>query len=389
MKKSVKVETLYSIGEWLPELLCLVTDLLIPLFMGYGDSVGGISVAGIVMGALSRLTRSVNSVIKIQAIKVEGRKRSVVLGNLWWTLLCAVFISIVMFLSRDLIEEATALPGIAEYMVWGPWYWLLFRLSVTGAMPIGISQVGMAKRVALSWISCALNVVLTYSFVKEYGVRGSSLATLISTIPGTVLFLVWAIRGGYIGKPTLHGIAEIWPMAKERLKGEGPSLLNSFTALQLNSWMGPGMAATWSLMHLACDVAGGLGMVIWSISGKHLTFFVYGEGKDEEKGWAAWNWGDRIAISAQVGGAIVAYFLVPYAVLIIIAYALNKRFKYLIEAKGTRASEMRIKEAKYAWSTSCIVGYWLCMSLIAPTIIVPTIVYCVAATGSICMMTRK
>jgi hypothetical protein len=388
MKDSVQRETAFAIGEWLPELLCLVTDLLIPMYFGHGNSVGGISVAGIVMGASSRLIGAWTGIIKVQACKVEGGKRKQVLGNLWWTALMALVMACVLWVSRDFLEAYLALPGIGEYLLYGAWYWLMFRACVIGGMALGINQVGMGFRVGLSWIVCTLNVVLTWYFVKWYGVKGSSLATLISTAPTLIILTVWSLRSGLVGRPSVEGLAGIWPMTKERLKGEVPALFNSFTALQLNSWMGPELAVGWSLMHLACDVAGGIGMVVWSVSAKHLTFFTYGDGDNASKGWSSWAWGDRWASGVQVIGAVVAYFFVPYAVFIILAYGFNKRFKFLVEARGTKASEMKIKEAKYAWSIACILGYWMCMALLDPTVIVPTIVYCVAATGSVIMMTR-
>ena len=256
-------------------------------------------------------------------------------------------------------------------------------------MALGISQVGMGSRVGLSWVVCTLNVLLTWYFVKWYGVKGSSLATLISTIPTLLIMTVWSLKSGLVGRPSVARLKAIWPMAKERLKGEIPAMFNSFTALQLNSWMGPELAKTWSLMHLACDVIGGLGMVVWSVAGKHLTFFTYGAGEDSAKGWAAWRWGDRRASGLQVVGAVAVLWVLPYAALIIMAYGFNKRFKYLVEAQGTEASEMRIKEAKYAWSGACICGYWLTMLLVDPTVAVPTIVYCVAATGSVALLARR
>ena len=243
MRDSVQTETKYTTLEWFPELLCLVTNLLIPMYFGYGEMIGGISVAGIVMGAMSRLTGSFNTVIKIQACKVEGRDRVEVLGNLWWSAAMAAGISVVLWLSRDFLETSLGLPGIGEYLYFGAWYWLMFRVCVIGGMALGINQVGMGKRVWLSWMVCTLDVVLTYYFVMWWGVKGSSLATLISTIPTLLIMTVWSLRSGLVGKPSLAGLKGIWPMAKERLKGEVPAMFNSYTALQLNSWMGPKMAA--------------------------------------------------------------------------------------------------------------------------------------------------
>jgi hypothetical protein len=127
-------------------------------------------------------------------------------------------------------------------------------------------------------------------------------------------------------------------------------------------------------------------MVIWSVAGKHLTFFTYGAGEDAAKGWASWRWGDQWASGLQLVGVVAVLWALPYAALIIIAYGFNKRFKYLVEAQGTMASETRIKQAKYAWSTACICGYWLSMLLVDPSVAVPAIVYCVAATGSIAIL---
>lgn len=386
MKDSVRRETAFAVGEWLPELLCLVTDLLIPMYFGYENSIGGISVAGIVMGAMSRITGSFNTVIKLQACKVEGKERAAVLGNLWWSVGLAVVIAAGLWVSRDALETSLALPGISQYLYYGAGYWLMFRICVIGGMALGINQVGMGIRVWLSWIVCTLNVVLTWYFVGKYGVKGSSLATLISTIPTLVIMTTWSLRSGLVGRPSVAGIKSIWPMAKERLKGEIPAMFNSFTALQLNSWMGPELAKTWSLMHLVCDVVGGLGMVVWGVAGKHLTFFTYGAGEDATKGWASWRWGDRWASGLQVAGAVAMLWVLPYAALIIVAYGFNKRFKYLVEAQGTLDSEARIKQAKYVWSAACICGYWLSMALIEPTVVVPTIVYCVAAAGSVALL---
>lgn len=385
-----RVETRAALLEWAPELLLLITDLLIPMAMGLGGEVGGVSVAGLVMGALGRLCQAFWAVVATQGAKRDGQDRAAVMGQLWWAAGVAAALALPAWATRDLVEAWTGLPGYASYMQYGALYWLVIRVSIVGYVALGVSQAHMGQRVVLSWATCSANAALTWWLVPTMGVAGSSLATLIVTVPATLYVVGTAVRSGLVGRPTISGLRGIWPMVAKRLQGDAFSLLGSATALSLNSWLGAEGSKTWSLMHLACDVAGGAGLVAWGVCGKHLTYFSYGVGGDPVRGEAAWRWGDRVAIAIQVAGAIVALAIVPWGAAVVFGYALNKRAQTRCAAAGTVEAEGRVRASKMTYTAVTMAGYIVIMATVTdPGVALPACVYCVATAVAARMCTRR
>ena len=385
--KSIKVEARYAILEWLPELLCLLTDILIPMAFGLEGSVGGISVVGCLLGAFSRLVGGLSGVCKKQAEKVGAEKRPAILGALLLGGALSVLIATGLWLGRFLLEDLIGLAGIAEYLTYAPWYWLAFRLSVICFIPLGVNEAKMAERVVLSWAVALLNMALTYYWVGVEGVSGSSKATLISTLPSLAVAAWWVYKLKLLKLPTAEVIKLVMPLFVKRVKGDSVAFLNTLTAISLNSWMGAEISLVWSLCHLTCDIAGGLGMLLWGLGSKRLTFFVYGDGADERFGWEEFRWADNWALLIQLTGAVAGViFVSPCAGVIVAAYAVSKRYTALVEAPASTASEEARMTSKFIWSISCIVGYWGTMLLCDPTISIPTIVYLTAAAASTAYM---
>lgn len=367
--------------EAIPVALVLMTDLTIPYWFGHGLSIGGISVAGILMGSMSRICGSVSTVVKERAQKVDKEDRGVFYSGLWVALALAFVIALGLFYFREGVERLIGLRGIAAYLKWGAWYWLGFRACTVFYLPLGVNKERLVGRAVSSWVSALLNIALTWHFVQSEGVSGSSKATLIALIPQLLLGVMWGSR--LLQRPHLPTLRTMVYPVGEELKGSLTALLNSVTALFLNGWMGEQVALAWSLCHLCCDVAGELGLTLWGAGGRALGYWTYGEGQQPEWGRHIWRLVDVPAISIQVVCAVLAsVYISPCAGIIVIAYAMNKRMTQLVASQGTdEASTVKFR-AKLIWVGSCIVGYWACMFLAEPTIVIPTIVYLTAATGS-------
>lgn len=386
--KDLNKDLRLSLLSMIPVVGVTAADILIPWMLGYGLSVGGISVCAVLMGACARCVASINVVVAERASKEDLDNRGSLYGVLWVGVALSTLIALSLWYWRDTVEMLVGLEGISQYLVWGPWYWLCRQYSKACYVPLGINQEKMAARAVASWVLCLANIVLTYYYVQTEGVSGSSKATLVAMVPSLLLGMWWSRANFH--KFEFSAFLDIWGSIKQELKGSTIQLANSMTALALNGWMGGEVALIWSLCHMTCDIAGELGNSLWAVGQRHLGYWRYGAGGDAVKGLHAWKLADMGGIAINVIGAVLAAIYVDVcAAIIVIAYASNKRFACRVAAQGSEDSSEIKFQAKKIWVFTCIIGYWLTMTLVAPTYVVPTIVYACAAAGSSTFLYKK
>ena len=277
---------------------------------------------------------------------------------------------------------------MAAYLSWGAWYWLGRTASTIFFCPLEVGQEKMGGRVGLAWAACGVDAILTYWLVGEEGVSGSSKATLIALLPTLALAAWWTLRGGHLAAPTIRGWKGVWPLVKIRLQGEAPTLALCAWALQLNSWMGPALAAKWALCHLAADLVTGLGLASWGIGSKHLAYWTKAK-NNPLRGQEAWSRGDRWGL---VGITLVLCLgwglLGPWAMGIGGSYAVKLRFEMKLKAPGTVSSEAQVRRGTWAWALTCVLGWGLLVLFASPSLGGPTMVYTMAAILSVGFMVR-
>lgn len=369
-------ETRAALLEWAPELLLILTDVLILGVGGEMDKVPAVSVAGIMLGALSRLTRTPAGVCKKLAEKHTRLRAELLSLNYAWAALCALLAAALWLISAPL-ERFVRLPGLADYLLYGAPGVVLLRFSVVAYMALGVNQAHIRGRIILAWALAVSNVVFTALLVPRMGVSGASLGTLLADVVPAAIVTWWAWRARLLVKPRLRLMPAVWHRAKRQVLVQVPALCNSAVAVLLNRWLGQEFALLWSLSHTACDTAGGLASVVWAMGGKHYTYNLSNARLREE----AWAWCDRIGVGVTLVGAALSALVTPMAPVIVLAYAVGKRNAYLCEREATKAAFDKSANGRLAWCACCIAGYSCLVLFGEPSVWAATAVYVTAATA--------
>ena len=116
-KLTHKQELITALLEWCPELLLLLTDILILAGSGHVNKVAGASVAGIIMGAVARVVRAPSSTTSKLAEKHLEDRRELLSLNYLWVVVSVLLMSIV-WLASGQVEQFVGLPGMADYILY-------------------------------------------------------------------------------------------------------------------------------------------------------------------------------------------------------------------------------------------------------------------------------
>jgi hypothetical protein len=383
MKKiSQQKETALALLEYLPELLLVITDVVILAGAGHRGEVAGASVAAILLGAVIRMTRPISGVVGDLAEK-HPRLRKEILGI---SLGCAAVSTLgcaVLWAARAPIGEFVGLPGVAEYLTFAAPYKAVIRWGVIGYRALGVNQARIKSRVALAWGGALSNVGFTAWLVPEYGAAGASAGTLLAEIVPTGLVLYWTYKDKLV-TPSLRWLPHVWKRAKRKTAFEVPAMINSVMAMLVNRWLGKELALVWTLSHVACDVVGGVVRVMWGMAAKHWRY----NKADRALREAAWEWGDRVGCACAAIGVVGSALVTPMAPLIVAAYCVGARYGCKVNRPSSEESNDLVADGKLAWALACILGYGVCVFSATPDVWAITAVYCTAAVAKVFAMRR-
>lgn len=379
MKLTHKQELITALLEWCPELLLLLTDILILAGSGHVDKVAGASVAGIIMGAVARVVRAPSGTTSKLAEKhVEDRKELLSLNYLWVGVSIALM-SLVWFASGS-VESFVGLPGMADYILYAAPASVVIRLQVVGHIALGVNQARVKSRIAMAWFMATTNVITTYLLADVYdmGAQGASLGTLIADIVPTVLVLKWAHSDKLLGRPSLRLLPFVWKNAKKKTWSEVPAMLGSVAAIMLNRWMGEELSRQWTFAQTCVDVVGGIALCMWSVTSKHFTYNI----TDTAKRSAVWQYGDVRAVAIVAAGAAVSWFVAPMAPFVVVAYCVAKRNQFKCDRWADQRGFDAQASGKLAYTATCVIGYGILVMFTAPSVWSAVAVFCCAQSAN-------
>ena len=378
-KLTHKQEVVAYLLEWFPELLLLLTDILILGASGNADKIAGASVAGIIMGALARVVRAPSGCCQKLAERHADRRRELLSLNYVWVLLSALLLSTVWLASVH-IEDFVGLPGMAEYILFAAPASLMIRLQVVGHMAMGTNQARVGPRIGLAWLMSASNVGLTYLVVDIHGMgaSGASLGTLLAEIIPTFLVLRWAHKDELLGRVNLQLLPFVWEKAKKKTYSELPAMLGSVAAVMLNRWMGESLARQWTYAQTCCDVVGGFGLCIWGVTSKHFTYNL----ADKIKRSAVWRFGDHTAWVVTIVGALGSWFVAPIAPFVVVAYCVAKRNQFKCDRWADQRGFDAQANGKLAYTVTCVIGYGMLVCFVEPNLWAAVAIYCCAQSAN-------
>lgn len=386
MRKFI-LDALVNFVGWAPELILLLTDLAILVGSGNEDQVAGASVAGIVLGAIGRLVRAPSSVTTKMAERYSRHRSQLLTLNYIWAA-AGVGLLLLLWSAAAALEDFVGLKGCGSYLAWAVPANMLIRLHVPGYIACATNLSKPWGRALLPWLTAAINVPLTWWLADKQGMgaQGAALATFISLIPESILFVYWAHKEKLIGvKVDSRLLRLVLRRSKAPLTGACFAFGSSLAALMLNRWLGPELAKQWTYLHIACDVVGGVGICIWWSSSKHYTLNL----KDEVMRNRIWRAGDIAALILLGVGLIVSQFYTGwFSIPIVMWFCMAKRQAFLRDREASDEGFTAVGRGKMAYALCCVVGYSGLVFLTQPDIGAAVVVYCVAQTAQVMAMRK-
>lgn len=379
LKLTHKQELGTALLEWCPELLLLLTDILILAGSGNVDKVAGASVAGIIMGAVARVVRAPSGTTSKLAEKHVADRKELLSLNYLWVGVSVALMSIV-WLASGQVEQFVGLPGMADYILYAAPASVVIRLQVVGHIALGVNQARVKSRIAMAWLMAATNVLATYLLVDVYsmGAQGASLGTLMAEIVPTILVLRWAHSDKLLGRPSLRLLPFVWKNAKKKTWSELPAMLGSVAAIMLNRWMGEELARQWTFAQTCVDVIGGITLCMWGVTSKHFTYNITNAAKRS----AVWRYGDIRAMAVVAVGAAMSYFIVPMAPLLVVAYCAAKRNQFRCDRWADQRGFDAQANGKLAYTATCVIGYGILVMFTEPSVWAAVAVFCCAQSAN-------
>lgn len=378
-KLTHRQELMTALLEWCPELLLLLTDILILAGSGHVDKVAGASVAGIIMGAVARVVRAPSSTTSKLAEKHAEDRKELLSLNYLWVVVSVTLMSLVWFASGS-VESFVGLPGMSDYILYAAPASMLIRLQVVGHIALGVNQARVGQRIAMAWFMAASNIGTTYLLVNVHGMgaRGASLGTLVAEIIPTILVLRWAHGDDLLGRPSLRLLPFVWRHAKKKTWTELPAMLGSVAAIMLNRWMGEELSRQWTFAQTCTDVVGGIALCMWSVTSKHFTYNI----ADKMKRSAVWRFGDVWTCSVVVLGSLVSWFIAPMAPFVVVAYCAAKRNQFKCDRWADERGFDAQADGKLAYTITCVIGYGMLVLFVDPNLWAAVAVYCCAQSAN-------
>lgn len=389
MKKMRKFvyDTLVNFVGWAPELILLLTDLAILVGSGNEAQVAGASVAGVVLGAVGRLVRAPSSVSTKLAERYLRRRGALLTQNYVWAA-AGVGLLLLVWSAAATLEDFVGLGGCASYLAWAVPAQVLIRVHVPGYIALSTNLRKPWGRALLPWLTAAINVPLTWwlADLQGMGAEGAALATFISLIPESILFVYWAHKEKLIGvKVEARLLRLVLRRSRSPMRGEGAKFLASVSAIMLNRWLGPDLATKWTYFHTACDVVGGVGVCVWGSASKHYTLNL----KDEVMRDRIWKAGEVAALIAVSVGLVISQSYTGWLGWpVILWFCATKRQAFLREREATAEGFSAVGRGKMAYTACCVVGYLGLVFLAQPSLGAAVAVYCVAQTAQVMAMRK-
>ena len=379
LKQTLKQELKTELIGWVPTLALILIDVLVLSASGHSSAIAGASVASILVGAIGRAVGACMIICKDLAEKHAFLRVRLLSFNYIWAIMAIPLYAIVFF-GRFRIETTLGLVGIADFLCFYAPSKCILRFYIVGYMALSVNQARVWERMLISWLESGANVIVSILLADSFGVKGVACATMISeVIPGSIV-LYWSHKGGLIRFPNLRDAfpRSIWIRVKLPLVAQVPALINSMAAMFMNSWLGE-LAVTWSIIHVSCDVIGGVNNVIWMVSGKHYRYHM----KDSpNQGRKDWGTGDRYsAIFTVISVALAWFFVGTLGVVINTAYYFSRRGGVVRKLKSTKLDTDRVAQSKLLWCACTTTGYTCCILFVTPAIGPVTAVYCTAAVA--------
>lgn len=379
LKQTLEEELKTELFGWVPTLALILIDVLVLSASGHSSAIAGASVAAILVGAIGRAVGACMIICKDLAEKHAFLRVRLLSFNYVWAIVAIPLYSIIFF-GRFQIEDTIGLSGIADFLCFYAPSKCILRFYIVGYMAMGVNQERIKERILISWLESIANVVFSIALADSFGVKGVACATMISeVIPGS-LVLYWAHKQGLIRFPNLRDSfpRSIWIRVKLPLVAQAPALVNSMAAMFMNSWLGE-FAVTWSIIHVSCDVIGGINSVIWMVSGKHYRYHMKDSPTQGHKDWVT---GDRYgAIFTVISVAVSWFFVGTLGVVINVAYYLSRRGGVVRKLKSAKLDTDRVAQSKLLWCACTTTGYTCCILFVEPAIGPVTAVYCTAAVS--------
>jgi hypothetical protein len=386
MRKFI-LDALVNFVGWAPELILLLTDLAILVGSGHGDQVAGASVAGILLGAIGRLVRAPSSVTTKMAERYSRHRVALLTLNYIWAT-AGVGLLLLVWSAAAALEDFVGLKGCASYLAWAVPANVLIRLHVPGYIACATNLRKPWGRALLPWLTAAINVPLTWWLADRLGMgaEGAALATFISLIPESILFVYWAHKEGVVGwKVDSRLLRLVLRRSKAPISGACFAFGSSVAAVFLNKWLGKELAKEWTYLHVACDVVGGVGICIWWSASKHYTLHL----SDEVVRSRIWRAGDRAAIVLVTVGLWGSWIYTGgLSILVVLWFCLTKRQAFLRDREATDIGFRALGRGKVAYATCCVVGYGGLVLVAQPNLGAAVVVYCVAQTAQYMAMRK-
>lgn len=385
MKKFI-IDALVNFVGWAPELILLLTDLAILVGSGNEDQVAGASVAGILLGAISRLVRAPTIITTKMAERYSRHRVSLLTLNYVWAA-AGVGLLLLLWSAAATLEDFVGLKGCSNYLAWAVPAQVLIRAYMPGYNALGTNLRKPWGRALLPWLAAAINVPLTWWLADRQGMgaEGAALATFVSLIPSTILFVYWAHKEDLVGGVDARLLRLVLRRSKTRLIGASASFGANLSAVALSRWLGPELAYTWTLFHVAIQVVGGVTICVWWTTSKHYTLNLM----DEVMRGRVWRAGDRAAlllVAVGLGGTWVCTGML--AVPTVLFFCLKQRSCFQREKEATMPAFNAVGRGNMA-SAACLgVGYLGLVALTPPSLGAAVVVYCVAQTAQIMAMRK-
>lgn len=380
-----KKDLIIGLGEFTPGLFLLITDVIILAGSGAQDQIAGASVAGILLGAIARLCRALNSTNQKLAEKHRLYRVPLISTTYYWGIL-GISLAVVVWLGANSLEEFVGLKGMSGYLMYACPAFALSAIRQPARMSLKINLMRQVPRVKLAWFMAASNVASTYVLVNFVclGAEGASLGTLLAQILPTCLLVHWAHSDKVLQLPSTRFLGLVYGRSRKKVRAQVPAMVGSFAALLLNRWLGTELATIWTYAHTACDVIGGIVVTGWATASQHYTLNLSNPKLAKE----AWDWIDRVCIGVVIVGAIASAWVCSIAPVIVLAYCIPKRFDFMSEREGKGVGFDKQGDSKLAYTTCCIVGYGVLVAFAQPDVWAATGVYAVGMTAMVFVLRK-
>jgi len=421
-KMSQARETVLSLVEDFPEVLALLFDVGMLAKSAHADEVGGVAVAGMMLGALARVCRSITKCggkLGDLCFRTDIARSARIWGvGYVWVAAYAVAVA-PLWLFRHQLEAFVGLPGLAAYMLLAAPASVLTRLFIVGFFACAGGRIRQVGRARLSWVFLGVNATANYALIPRYGATGAAAAWMLADLP-FILVIWWAYNPPkhdedapapppLLAWPRREDIHEVLSDSWKKAVFEAMAVTGTAAAVLLNRWLDADLSRQWSVLHTMLGVSISLGTASWGVGARWATNALgTEEGEDGKKppptpeqhpeAAACWKWGDRfgwhliaaamipaLLLAAWVGESLwLALFLPPVAV----AEALHKRAVLLREITADEDGFIVAGLGKLTYSCLICAGYWVLTTVAEPVIWPAVVIFIISQLVGAFIVTR-